>query len=55
MIIITWIIMIINVLGGVLQFSTTFTGKTISQRVTSFIGFVLDILTIMLCLYVIRC
>ena len=55
MIIIAWTVMIINVLSGVLQFFTTFTEKTISKRVTSFIGFIFNILAIILCLYIIWC
>lgn len=54
MIIMTWIVMIFNILCGIIQFVSVFTGKRVSERVTSFVGFIVNCLTVMLCLFVIR-
>ncbi|WP_394896475.1 hypothetical protein [Clostridium paraputrificum] len=54
MIIISWIVLIINALIILISFPGTFTGRSTSDRVASFISFIAGVLACILSVYIIR-
>jgi len=52
--IIAWILILIYVLAGVVHFISMFTENTTEKRVTNFTGLIFDILTLWMCVYVLR-
>jgi hypothetical protein len=52
--ILAWIVLIIVSIISLVTFKSIFTGKTITDRVSQFIGFLLYILICILSIYVIR-
>lgn len=54
MIIITWMVLIFNVLGALINFFGVFSGKTTADRITNFMGCTINILTCMLSIYILK-
>ena len=52
--IIAWMVLILNAIVGLLNFTKVFTDKTVEDRVSSFIGLIIAVLTIYLCIFVLR-
>ena len=54
MVIIAWIVLIFNIFSVVINFISMFTEKKISSRIASFIGLIVNILTCIINIFIIR-
>lgn len=54
MIISAWIVLILNALSGTINFFQMFTNKTTVKRVINFVGSIINILTCILSIYILR-
>lgn len=54
MLVIAWVVLIMNILGGIIYFIEAFTKKTTSARVSSFVGLCFKVMTVYLCVHIIR-
>lgn len=54
MIMIVWIVLILNILSFLINFLKMFAGKSVGDRVTSFIACTIDILICIMSIYVLK-